>query len=154
MFVAEGKEAQEKLKRCRATGDAVKKIPGLKTAFLSILSPRKHIPAHRGPYNGVLRLHLGLQVPEPRQDCKIRVDKEYLVWEEGKAVVFDDSFNHEVWNDTAGHRVVLFVDFERPLPFPWNMLNKLILSLAVFTPYIREADQNQKAWEQKFYARR
>jgi beta-hydroxylase len=97
---------------------------------------------------------MGLQVPEPRQQCKIRVGTDYLVWEEGKTVVFDDSFNHEVWNDTDGHRVVLFVDFVRPVRFPFNLLNKLVLSLAVFTPYIREADQNLKAWEKKFYARR
>lgn len=154
IFTGYGKTSEENLKRCPETAKTLKKIPGLKTAFFSILSPRKHIPAHRGPYNGVLRLHLGLLVPEPRQNCKIRVDKDYLVWEQGKGVVFDDSFNHEVWNDTEGVRVVLFIDFERPVKFPFNLLNKLVLSLAVFTPYIREADQNQKKWEQKFYARR
>ncbi|MFT3781076.1 MAG: aspartyl/asparaginyl beta-hydroxylase domain-containing protein [Nibricoccus sp.] len=154
MFLGYGKRSEENMRRCPETTRVLQKIPGLKTAFFSILSPRKHIPAHRGPYNGVLRLHLGLLVPEPRERCRIRVASDYLVWQEGKAVVFDDSFNHEVWNDTEGVRVVLFVDFERPIRFPFNLLNKLVLSLAVFTPYIREADQNQKAWEQKFYARR
>ncbi len=154
MFMGYGKKSEENIRSCPETARALKKIPGLKTAFFSILSPRKHIPAHRGPYNGVLRLHVGLQVPEPRERCRIRVENEYLVWEEGKGVVFDDSFNHEVWNETDGHRVVLFVDFERPLPFPWKLLNRFILSMAVFTPYIREADQNLKAWEKKFYARR
>ena len=154
MFCGYGKTSEENLSRCPETARLLKKIPGLKTAFFSILSPRKHIPAHRGPYNGVLRYHMGLLVPEPRQQCKIRIASDYLVWEEGKTVVFDDSFNHEVWNDTEGHRVVLFVDFERPVRFPFNLLNKLVLSLAVFTPYIREADQNLKAWEKKFYGRR
>lgn len=154
MFMGYGRTSEENLRRCPATAAIIHKIPGLKTAFFSILSPRKHIPAHRGPYNGVLRLHLGLLVPEPRQQCKIRVDQQYLVWEEGKSVVFDDSFNHEVWNDTDGVRVVLFIDFERPIRRPFSWLNKLVLSLAVFTPFIREADQNQKQWEQKFYARR
>jgi len=41
-------------------------IPGSTTGFFSILSPHKHIPPHRGPWAGVLRLHLGLMVPEPR----------------------------------------------------------------------------------------
>lgn len=154
MFMGYGRVSEENLRRCPATTAIIKKIPGLKTAFFSILSPRKHIPAHRGPYNGVLRLHLGLLVPEPRERCKIRVDQQYLVWQEGKSVVFDDSFNHEVWNDTEGVRVVLFIDFERPIRWPFSWLNKLVLSLAVFTPFIREADQNQKQWEQKFYARR
>lgn len=154
VFMGYGKTSEENMRRCPETTRVLKKIPGLKTAFFSILSPRKHIPAHRGPYNGVLRLHLGLLVPEPSQNCKIRVEKEYLVWEEGKAVVFDDSFNHEVWNDTDGVRVVLFVDFERPVRWPYSWLNKFVLSMAVFTPFIREADANQKQWEQKFYARR
>lgn len=154
MFMGYGRTSEENLRRCPATTAIIRRIPGLKTAFFSILSPRKHIPAHRGPYNGVLRLHLGLIVPEPRQQCKIRVDQQYLVWEEGTSVVFDDSFNHEVWNDTDGLRVVLFIDFERPIRWPFSLLNKLVLSLAVFTPFIREADQNQKQWEQKFYARR
>jgi beta-hydroxylase len=154
MFLGYGKSSEENLRRCPSTARILKNIPGLKTAFFSILSPNKHIPAHRGPYNGVLRLHLGLLVPEPRERCRIRVAKDYLTWAEGKAIVFDDSFNHEVWNETPGIRAVLFVDFERPVRFPFNLLNKLVLTLAVFTPYIREADQNQKAWENKFYARR
>ncbi|MBW8781305.1 MAG: aspartyl/asparaginyl beta-hydroxylase domain-containing protein [Verrucomicrobia bacterium] len=153
-FLGYGRRIEENLRRCPETARLLKKIPRIKTAFFSILSPHKHIPAHRGPYNGVLRYHLGLLVPEPRERCRIRVADQYLVWEEGRTLVFDDSFNHEVWNDTDGRRAVLFVDFERPVRFPFNLLNKLVLSLAVFTPYIREAEQNQKAWERKFYARR
>jgi len=154
IFYGYGLEYPENLRACPETAALLRKIPGVKTAFFSILSPRKHIPAHRGPYNGVLRLHLGLLVPEPRENCRIRVLDEYVSWEEGKAVVFDDSFDHEVWNDTDGRRVVLFVDFVRPVSWPWSWLNRLALSLAMFTPYIREADANQKHWQQKFYTRR
>ena len=46
--------------------------------MFSILEPGKHLPPHRGPYNGVLRLHLGLIVPEPREQLGIRVDNETL----------------------------------------------------------------------------
>ena len=93
-------------------------------------------------------------VPEPNQNVRIRVDHQICHWSEGKTLVFDDSFNHEVWNETNGTRVVLFVDFVRPCRFPANFINWLVLSLSVFTPFIREANDNQKTWEKKYYARR
>ena len=46
---------------------------------------------------------------------KIRVGNDFYSWREGRGLHFDDTFNHEVWNDTEGYRVVLFVDFARPL---------------------------------------
>src|SRR5579872_3047931 len=79
---------------CPATAHALSAIPGMKTAFFSILFPGKRIPLHRGPYNGVLRYHLGLMVPEPER-CGIIVDGVEARWEEGKSLVFDDSFQHE-----------------------------------------------------------
>ena len=96
----------------------MREIPGMTTAMFSILSPRKHILDHRGPYKGVLRYHLGLIVPEDAERCRIRVGEDVRHWEEGKSMIFDDTFNHEVWNDTDETRVVLFVDVLRPLPFP------------------------------------
>jgi len=152
MFCGFGAWSEENCRQCPATIAALKKIPGMTTAFFSILSPRKHIPAHRGPYNGVLRLHLGLIVPEPREQVRIRVDDQICTWQEGKVMLFDDSYDHEVWNDTDSWRVVLFVDFVRPVWFPFNVLNRLILSAAVFTPFIREAQENQAKWEKDFYA--
>ncbi|MGH6665486.1 MAG: hypothetical protein ACREB2_11380, partial [Pseudolabrys sp.] len=53
----------------------------------------------------------------------------------------------DAWNRTPHTRVVLFVDFRKPLRFPANFLNWLLLSLAVFTPFIREGADNQRAWE-------
>ena len=91
-------------------------------------------------------------VPEPREQLGIRVEKDIYRWKEGEAVVFDDAYEHEAWNYTPQTRVVLFVDFRKPLRFPANFLNWLLLHLAVFTPFIREGMYNEKAWEKKFYA--
>ncbi len=137
---------------CPRTWKVCQKIPGLITAMFSILEPGKHLPPHRGPYNGVLRLHLGLIVPEPREDLGIRVDRQIYRWREGEAVVFDDAYEHEAWNRTPHTRVVLFVDFIKPTRQPARFLNWLLLNLAVFTPFIREGVDNQKAWEKRFYA--
>ena len=123
----------------------------MKTALYSILAPKKHIPAHKGPYNGVLRYHLGLIVPEPKEKCRIRIVDKVTHWDEGDSIIFDDTFEHEVWNDTNGFRAVLFVDFVRPVRFPFNMLNEFLINAASFAPLIKEAEVRHKDWEKKFY---
>ncbi len=146
-----GFRSDNNIKLCPETWRICQNIPGLITVMFSILEPGKHLPPHRGPYNGVLRLHLGLIVPEPRTDLGIRVENEVYRWNEGDAVIFDDAYEHEAWNRTKHTRVVLFVDFRKPLRFPANFINWLLLHLAVFTPFIREGMDNQKAWEKRFY---
>ena len=150
-LVAYGLRSRRNIDLCPQTWRIVQAIPGLTTAMFSILEPGKRIPSHRGPYNGVLRLHLGLIVPEPRERLAIRVGSERRHWEEGQALIFDDAYEHEAWNETAALRVVLFVDFEKPLRFPANVLNRLLLRLAVFTPFVREGGDNLRRWEQRFH---
>jgi len=147
-----GFKSKANIALCPRTWAACQNIPGLITVMFSILEPGKHLPPHRGPYNGVLRLHLGLIVPEPREQLGIRVEHQIYRWREGEAVIFDDAYEHEAWNRTPHTRVVLFVDFRKPLRFPANLLNWLMLHLAVFTPFIREGMDNEKAWERRFYA--
>jgi aspartyl/asparaginyl beta-hydroxylase (cupin superfamily) len=137
---------------CPETWRIVQKIPGLQTAMFSIFEPGKHLPAHRGPYNGVLRFHLGLKVPNQPEKIAIRIDRQICHWQEGKALIFDDAFEHEAWNHSDETRVVLFVDFNKPLRFPANLINGLLLRIAIFTPFIKEGADNHSAWEKKFYA--
>jgi aspartyl/asparaginyl beta-hydroxylase (cupin superfamily) len=147
-----GLRSARNIARCPQTWRIVQRIPGLKTAMFSIFEPSKHLPPHRGPYNGVLRLHLGLIVPEPRDRLGIRIGQETCRWEEGRVLVFDDAYEHEAWNHSEGTRVVLFVDFVKPLRFPASVVNWLLMNLAVFTPFIREGLDNHTAWEERFYA--
>ncbi|MGY5775875.1 aspartyl/asparaginyl beta-hydroxylase domain-containing protein [Rhizobium sp. LEGMi135b] len=147
-----GVRSEQNIKACPNTWKAVQKIPGLTTAMFSIFEPGKHLPAHRGPYNGVLRLHLGLIVPEPNEKLAIRVDKQVCHWQEGKALIFDDAYEHEAWNHSDKTRVVLFVDFVKPLKFPARFVNWALMNLAIFTPFIKEGLDNHKEWEKKFYA--
>lgn len=149
-----GFEAKLGVQTCPKTAELMRRIPGMTTAMFSILSPRKHILDHRGPYKGVLRYHLGLIVPQDAPACRIRVGQDIRHWEEGKSLVFDDTVNHEVWNDTDETRVVLFVDVLRPLPSPWDQLNRLIVRAIGFSPFVLDAKRNQQAWERRFLARR
>jgi ornithine lipid ester-linked acyl 2-hydroxylase len=147
-----GFKSEANCARCPDTARLCAEIPGMKTAFFSILSPHKHIEAHRGPYKGVLRYHLGLRIPEPREDCRIRVDDEVRHWSDGGSLIFDDTYDHEAWNDTDEVRVVLFVDFVRPLRFPASLVNRLVLLAIAWSPFIGDAKRRQNEWEQRFEA--
>jgi ornithine lipid ester-linked acyl 2-hydroxylase len=137
-FYAYGEKAEENCARCPETVRVLRKISGMKSAMFSILAPRKHIPEHRGLWKGVLRYHLGLIVPKPVGSSRIRVGKDVRFWEEGKSMIFDDSHPHEVWNDCDSHRVVLFVDVERPLHFPLSVLNRAIIWMIARSPSVAE----------------
>ncbi len=149
-----GMDCHENASRCPETMKLLSNIPNVSTAFFSILAPGKHIPSHRGAWAGILRLHLGLQVPEPREEVYIRVANEQCRWQEGKCLVFDDTWNHEVWNNTDGHRVVLFVDFERPLRQPWEWFNHLVMNLVPLAPFLREAKGREKTWAEKMWGKK
>ena len=75
-------------------------------AFFSTLRPSSRIAPHHAPANLRIRVHLPLLVPEPER-CGIRVAGEARTWTPGEALVFDDAFEHEVWNEGDGERVVL-----------------------------------------------
>jgi len=131
-----GLEAEENCKRCPETVRILKRIPNMKSAMFSILAPKKHIPPHRGMWKGMLRYHLGLIIPGPKGSCRIRVGKEIRTWEEGKSLVFDDSHEHEVWNDSDSYRVVLFVDVLRPVIFPLSLVNRTVVWITARTDSI------------------
>jgi aspartyl/asparaginyl beta-hydroxylase (cupin superfamily) len=149
-FYGYGFKSEANCGRCPETTKLLEAIPGMKTAFFSILGPHKHIPEHSGPWKGVLRYHLALMVPEPTDKCGIKVDGEVAHWEEGKSLLFDDSFEHAAWNDTDGTRVVLFMDVVRPLKSPASQINEVIIKAVSVSPYIQDAKQRHSDWEKGF----
>jgi ornithine lipid ester-linked acyl 2-hydroxylase len=150
-FKGYGVEFPRNMQRCPRTAEALALIPGMKTAFFSILAPGKVLPEHRGPYNGVLRYHLGLRVPASDETCAIRVNGIVKNWSEGESLVFDDTFMHEAWNRTPHWRIVLFVDFLRPLPLVPRLVNKLMMAVMQRTAFVKVAVKNQARWEDGFY---
>ncbi len=148
-FFGYGFKADANCARCPETTRLLEQIPGMKTAMFSILSPRKNIPPHTGPYKGVVRYHLGLLVPDPPDAVRIRVGDEWAHWEEGRSLLFDDTFEHEVRNDTDGTRVVLFVDVVRPLRQPMKAVNAAIIAVIGLSPFVQDARRRQEAWERR-----
>ncbi|XP_073535448.1 aspartyl/asparaginyl beta-hydroxylase isoform X6 [Phyllobates terribilis] len=78
----------------------------------SVMHPGTHVWPHTGPTNCRLRMHLGLVIPS--QGCKIRCANDTRSWEEGKVLIFDDSFEHEVWQDANSYRLIFIVDVWHP----------------------------------------
>jgi ornithine lipid ester-linked acyl 2-hydroxylase len=149
-FYGYGVQTSGSAERCPETERLLGTIPGMTTAMFSIFSPNKRVPPHGGPYKGVLRLHLALMVPEPADACGIRVGNDIRHWTEGRSLVFDDTFEHEAWNDTDGTRVVLFVDFKRPLQGLPRLVNELVLKLITASPFVQDAKARHEAWERRF----
>lgn len=146
VLYAYGARAARNCRECPATTAAVERIPGMKSALFSILSPGKHIPPHRGPYKGLLRCHLGLRIPGAPGATRLRVGATHATWSEGKALLFDDTLEHEAWNDTNEVRVVLFIDFLRPMRPPLDWINATILRMVAGSPYGRASIHRFRAW--------
>jgi ornithine lipid ester-linked acyl 2-hydroxylase len=106
-----GVKIDKNCRLCPETTKLVETIPGLVTAGFSALAPGTHIAPHTGYPEGVLRCHLGLVIPE---DCAIRVRDNTRSWQEGKCLIFDDTWEHEAWNKSDRTRVILLLDFKAP----------------------------------------
>lgn len=130
------KKVHPNLDQCPILKQILLGDPNITTAFFSLLAPGKTIPSHYGPFKGILRYHLGLQVP-PRDsgECYISVDGETYDWREGEGVLFDETYKHFVVNETPYPRAILFLDVKRPLGYFDTMVNEIILELMRWSPY-------------------
>ena len=120
--------------------------------MFSILAPGYHIPAHKGVTKGILRSHLGLIIPKEREKCRIRVDDVITPWKEGEIFVFDDTYEHEVWNDTDEERVILLFDFDRPMKLGGRVLNKTFINLMKFSAFYKDPKKNLEDAEARLEA--
>jgi beta-hydroxylase len=110
---------------CPKSVAILKSVPSVKAAMFAELPPGGRLNAHRDPYAGSLRFHMGLMTPNS-DDCWIRVDGQTYSWRDGQATIFDETYIHEARNDSSQTRVILFCDVERPIWFwPVANLNRL-----------------------------
>jgi beta-hydroxylase len=130
---------------CPETDRLIRQVPGLNSAFFSILKPGARIPRHRGPTKALLTCHLGLFTPKQGR-CRMQVDEEMVTWADGRAVVFDDTYHHEVWNDSEELRVILLVQFRRPVRAPGKWLADLFMWGIRHSPFVQEGRRNLAKW--------
>lgn len=147
-----GEKAERNCRQAPLTTRLLEQVPNLQTAWFSILAPGYHIPAHRGVSKGILRAHLGLIIPRDRERCRMRVGDRICVWQEGHILVFDDSYEHEVWNDTDEERVILLFDFNRPMRFWGRLLNSAFVGALKLTAYYQEPKRRMQTFEDRFEA--
>jgi beta-hydroxylase len=101
---------------CPKTVALVDSIPTVNAAMFALLPPGSKLGAHRDPFAGSLRYHLGLVTPN-NDTCRIVVDGQSYFWRDGEPVMFDETFIHTAENKSDITRIILFCDVERPLRF-------------------------------------
>jgi aspartyl/asparaginyl beta-hydroxylase (cupin superfamily) len=113
----DGRPVPENLARCPRTAAALAHVPLTDVAnrspevLFSLLRPGAHIPPHSGLVNTRLICHLPLIVP---QGCDFRVGNDVRTLVEGKAWAFDDTIEHEAWNNSDRIRGILLFEVWRP----------------------------------------
>jgi aspartate beta-hydroxylase len=121
----------ENMARMPTLGRLLEECPEVKSATVSFLAPRKHIPRHRGPFRGVMRFHLGLQIPKEPSGRPATImmidDREYRI-ADGECLLWDDTFPHEVMNNADEPRIALLLDVWRPrMPMDMEILSRVIV---------------------------
>ena len=111
---------------CPTFLDFAERTPSVVNAIIAILEPGVTLKAHEGPYAGILRYHLPLTVPE-NNPPRLRVELEMHTWKEGEGILIDDTFEHEVYNESDGQRIMLIVDIRRPVGPVLDAINRLSL---------------------------
>ena len=147
-----GEKLETNCKLAPITAAIIGRASKIHTAFFSILAPGYHVPAHTGVTKGILRTHLGLIIPEEGEKCRIRVGDQFMNWENGKVFVIDDFYDHEVWNDSDEERVVLLLDFNRPMRPGGRLVTWLLLNAIKLSAFYQEPKNNLRGFEARLEA--
>jgi beta-hydroxylase len=138
--------------QCPKSVALVQTIPTLKAAMFTSLPPGGKLVAHRDPYAGSLRYHLGLITPNDDR-CRIIVDGKSYSWRDGEDVVFDETFIHYAENFSDENRVILFCDVERPMRFRWALaVNRFFAKYLIQAGATRNADGDKVSGLNKAFA--
>ncbi|GLQ79093.1 hypothetical protein GCM10007881_26100 [Mesorhizobium huakuii] len=121
----------ENLARMPVLSRLLAECPEVKSAAISFLAPRKHIPSHRGPFRGIMRFHLGLVIPrqaDGRPATIMMIDHQEKRITDGEGMLWDDTYPHEVMNNADETRIALLMDVWRPgMPWDMEMLSRVIV---------------------------
>jgi len=145
-----GLRAEEGERLCPKTLALVEQVPGVRTAFFSVLDAGAQIPEHRGFMKGLLRAHLPMIVPDKREDCTIWLEDTPYHWEERRMFIFDDTYRHKVHNDTDQERIVLLLHFDRPMTRRGRILHQVLMAVIRRSGFVRTARRNYERWASDF----
>ena len=134
MFIlkAYGISVPENLARCPILSQLLADTPEVLSAAFSFLAPHKHIPPHRGPFRGIMRFHLILKMPlapDGRPAAVLTIDGKPHRMHEGAYLLWDDTYLHEVLNDSDEVRIALLLDVWRPgMPLDMRLLSHSVVT--------------------------
>jgi aspartyl/asparaginyl beta-hydroxylase (cupin superfamily) len=155
-----GEFIEENCVRCPETTEVLRKIPGIYTAFFSILDPEQYVSPHWGYYRGFWRFHLGVIIPDDNAEgkCWIRINDDPAIrqpddrerieggevyhWKNGEGILFDDTYLHDAKNDSDEVRVVLWLDVRKKWPLVPHWLNMLFLKIAFADASVKRIRKN------------
>ena len=137
-----GYRMEKNCARAPITAALIEAVPGLVTASFSVMEAGGYIPRHWGMTKGMLTYHLALKVPEERDKCRMVIEennhRHVINWEEGQSFIFDDMYNHEVWNDTDEDRYILLIQIKRPCKGLANILQNLFLIGVRYSRFVQD----------------
>ncbi len=149
-FYGYGYPVEANLARCPETARALAKVPNLVSAIYSIVGPGAHIRRHRGVSKAIMTVHIPLIVPRDAEKCRIEVDDRMVVWRLGTPVILDDTYPHEVWNDSDEKRVVLLLQVRRPMRQPGRFIADALVGFVRHSSFVQRARSNLDYWESAF----
>ncbi|AOR77493.1 aspartyl/asparaginyl beta-hydroxylase domain-containing protein [Novosphingobium sp. 11B] len=128
--------------RAPVTAALIEKVPGLVTANFSVMEAGGHIPRHWGMTKGMLTYHLALKAPREAQKCRMHIEEgetlHVMHWEDGRSFLFDDMFNHEVWNESEDDRYILLIQIKRPCRFWGNLIQNAFLGAVRHSRFVKD----------------
>jgi beta-hydroxylase len=138
---------------CPQTVELLNSIPNVHGAMFAMLPPGGKLGAHRDPFAGSLRYHLGLVTPNSDK-CRILVDGVPYVWRDGEAFMFDETFIHSAENATETNRIILFCDVERPMKYSFmTAMNRWVSHHIVKASATQNVDGEQVGVLNKVFGR-
>jgi aspartate beta-hydroxylase len=131
---AYGVAFEKNLQRCPKLAALLAASPEVLSAALSFLAPGKHVPEHRGPFRGVIRYYLALSVPlaaDGRPGAILTIDGTEYRLGDGQWLLWDDTYRHEIRNDSSGVRIALLLDVRRQgMPLDLALLARILIGTA------------------------
>jgi aspartate beta-hydroxylase len=135
VFVAKayGAGVGHNLAQCPVLADLLMRHPEVISASFSYLAPGKHIPLHRGPFRGIVRFHLGLSMPLDDSGAfgtTLWIDGTPIKLANGEALLWDDTYPHEVLNATNQVRIALLLDiWRRDMPADIAAFSRILIAI-------------------------
>jgi aspartate beta-hydroxylase len=138
---AYGVEHSRHMTECPELAALVRAYPEVLSASFSFLGPLKHIPSHRGPLRGIIRFYMMLSMPlaeDGTPAAVLKVDQVEHRLRDGEYLLWDDTFEHEAWNESETVRIVLSLDVRRPnMPTDMQLVSAALIQLVRFGIKIR-----------------